>query len=151
MGPKKCNHTVFRKACVSCRELKRKWYARLEEEGFADIEYGLENPRFIAHTPDPTAPGAQEAQSYYDRVWQIFHAWRASGRSLRDCRIAELHAAQSGNTGTVRGICRQLRSEGLSPWSSEFVQRTLREIHYIAKSESPIDSISYQPDRHAAA
>lgn len=151
MGTTKCKHTFFRKACPSCRELKKKWYSKLEAEGFVDIEYGLESPRFLTHTPDPTAPGAEEAKAYYERVWQVFHGWSSSGRSLRDCRIAELFANQLGTTGTVRGICRQLRNEGLSPWSSEAVQRTLKEIHFIAKSDSPVESMIYVPPRHAAA
>ncbi len=119
--------------------------------GFDDIEYGMENPRFTAHVPDTTSPGAKEAQEYYERVWQVFHLWCRSGRSLRDCRVAELFAMQQGNIGTVRGIARQLKIQKLRPWSTKRVQKTLHEIHLQACKQNPTDSESYFVSCDAAA
>lgn len=126
--PKKCSHTRFTQECRSCRALREKWYEKLRGDGFVDIEYGRENPRFTTHEPDPCAPGAEASAEFYRRVWTVYHAWVAWGRTKRDCRVAELFAQQEGDTGTIRGIARVLKAEGLSPHSNVTVQATLREI-----------------------
>lgn len=152
---KRCKHTVLSSKCASCMALKHKWYAKLEQTGFVDIEYGCENPRFIAHTPDASAPGVDQSQGYYARAWQVFHHWQKAGRSKRDCRVAELFAAQEKECGTVRGISRILRSEKLAPWSTRRVHLTLKEIHALAILEvielKPTESVTYVDQRHAAA
>lgn len=122
--------------------LQAKWYARLRETGFVDIEYGLENPRFTTHVPDPTAPGVAQSVDYYETAWKVHHSWRNIGRSVRDCRVAELLAMQQGDTGTVRGISRTLRAEGLAPWSTAKVQATLKEIDAAVKSRNATTSLS---------
>lgn len=155
MGKQKtCNHTVLHRGCASCRALKSKWYGKLADEGFHDIEYGLERPRFIAHVPDAGAPGTHQLQVYYERIWQVYHVWTANGRTRRDCRVAELLASQQGDTGTVRGISRTLKAEGLYPCGTHQVQRTIREIHTLTLCESdnkPTDSASYVEVDNAAA
>lgn len=150
----RCKHTRLDPRCRSCRSLKRAWYQRLEREGFVDVEYGLEHARFTAHTPDPGSPGAEQAQAYYESIWQVFHQWSASGRSLRDRRVAELYAEQSGDTGTVRGISRLLKQEGLAPWSPGRVQITLKEIHQAALAlcwRNPSIPVHYVIRRHKSA
>lgn len=145
--PKTCRHTRFNRACPACRALRRKWYRRLELEGFADIEYGRENPRFVSQS-GKTIPGiSPETTDFYDRVWEIYHVWSEEGRRARDCRVAELFAAQEGDTGTIRGIARVLRAENLPPWSDKKVQETLRELRKAVKAgiarmdDNPIISI----------
>lgn len=124
-----CSHTRFQSRCTSCQAVRKKWYSRLRRQGFVDIEYGLESPRFIAHTPDPSTERAQAALDHYEAAWQVVHAWEAQGRSARDCRIAELYAAQEGRTGTVRGISATLKRERLAPWGTESIQITLKLIY----------------------
>lgn len=149
-----CGHRLFKRDCASCKALKEKWYGKLKSSGFVDIEYGHDNARFLAHVPDAAAPGSDQAQSYYERVWQVFHAWTSSGRSRRDCRVAELFAGQAADTGTVRGIARTLRAEGLSPRGFAEIIGTLREIDAAARAvsdESPTDSLVYLQIRNKAA
>lgn len=153
---KRCKHTILSRRCRACRELQKEWYAKLAAEGFQDIEYGLENPKFTVHTPDPNQPGAPQSRDFYEIVWRVYHAWRANGRSFRDCRVAELLAMQQKDTGTVRGIARTLKSEGLSPYSTRMVQATLKEIHAAvtarqAQSSSSTESMPSVHAYHAAA
>lgn len=151
---KTCRHSTLKADCASCRALQRKWYGKLKASGFVDIEYGLENPRFLTHVPDPTAPGSEQTQSYYEGVWQVFHAWTSSGRSHRDCRVAELYAGQVNGTGTVRGISRALVGENLRPSSVWSVKRTLKEITKAVQAlhqDTPTDSTVYVEKRHKAA
>ncbi len=153
---KPCKHTRLSSRCRHCRALRDHWYQKLANEGFVDIEYGLENPKFTAHTPDPSQPGATQSRDFYEIVWRIYHAWRAAGRSFRDCRVAELLAMQQKDTGTVRGISRTLKAEGLSPHSDRMVQATLKEIQAAVRarqdqSSSSIESTPSVVSYYAAA
>ena len=156
-NPKTCNHNRFTRNCRSCAALRRQWYERLRREGFTDIEYGRENARFTAQKVDPGSPTAVQSTAFYDQVWEIYHTWVAHGRRARDCRVAELYATQDGDTGTVRGIARILRSECLAPWSTNKVQETLDEIRRAVKTgvarshEDTVISITYIRRSHRAA
>lgn len=123
-----CKHAKLDLNCPQCRSLQKKWYERLEKEGFQDIEYGRDNPTYTTHIPRPTLQEAEEAQVFFSRVLDIYHLWSVTGRSLRDCRLAELYAEQYEKTGTLRGIAAQLKKEGLRPSSKRMVQFTLNEI-----------------------
>lgn len=121
-------------------KLQAYWYARLAAEGFLDIEYGRDTVALQSKNPrlrlkrllyQPVDAQAINAFSfgYYELAWAVFYRWEASGRSRRDCLIAELLARQEGRTGTARGIAAEVRARGLSPWSRRMVDKTLAEIH----------------------
>lgn len=151
---KEHDHKRITQGCKKCKAIQKKWYAKLKKAGFVDIEYGLDNPRFTVKTADPTSPDANEKQEYYNRVWAVFHTWQAAERSARDCRVAELYAAQSRKTGTVRGISKTLKAENLHPWSTSCVQATLKQIREAVKTGNSINStttVTYIGDRYAAA
>lgn len=152
----RCKHTRLNPKCRECRALQEQWYSKLEAEGFVDIEYGRDNPKFTVHTPDPNQPGAPQSRDFYELVWRVYHSWRGAGRSFRDCRVAELLAMQHKDTGTVRGISRTLKSEGLSPHSTRMVRLTLKEIRAAieakqSESSSSTESLPSVHAYHAAA
>ncbi len=155
MSPKKAHkHSRITSGCSSCKAIQKKWYAKLKADGFIDIEYGLDNPRFTLGNVDPGQPSAEAKRTFYDLVWQVFHAWVSAGRSKRDCRVVELFAMQDGDTGTVRGISRTLKCEKLRPWSTGRVQHTLLEIKTAAldaNGKCSIIPIYYENNHHKAA
>lgn len=141
---KRCSHARISPNCRACREIQRRWYDKLKARGFEDIEYGLPDG-MIAPSPDPTSPGASEGHAFYELVWAVFHKWQSEGRPTRDCRLAELLAAQAGRTGTKRGIAQVLKDEGLAPWSDKYVMRTIKEIRIEIRTieDTPIETEDY--------
>lgn len=127
----KCGHTILRPECGACKKLLNEWYLKLKADPtWHDIEYGLEHPKRI-YQPVDIETISPEATDYYDKVWEVFHAWTKEGRSPRDCLVAELLAKQDAETGTERGIAFVLKSKRLKPYSRFMVTKTIKEINGI--------------------
>ena len=137
-----CGHSHLRSACQECERFRRWWYRKIHEADpdWKDIEYGYAERLFetVDTAPiDDVDTGDELAwltSDYYDRVLEISRVWQASGRRRRDCVVAELLGSQSGKSGTVRGICKELRALRLKPRSIGAVHRTIKEINKLVLS-----------------
>lgn len=122
---------------LSYKTLKDQYYRLLKDQGFKDIEYGLDDPQRI-YQPVNLREINREATEYYDLVWEIYHEWSSQGRRERDLTLAELLASQQGETGTLRGISRVLKEKGLKPAAKQSVQITINEINSLIKQKIKI-------------
>lgn len=130
-----CGHAIFHNECECCRDLKKKWYQRIKraDRDWRDIEYGLESPRMLYKTVESIdltedIEPEQATQSFYDFALEVYWSWVSSGRSKRECLIAELYGMQDGKSGTVRGIGLALKRKRLKPNSVREVHKVIQEI-----------------------
>lgn len=100
---KKCSHTVFSKACQSCRDLQSQWTDKLEKSGFEDIESDEETLKIystvmFSRARSKVNNGGFEAKAQYyqmatsfleeykfdSRLDKIIWEYHAEGLSVRD-------------------------------------------------------------------
>lgn len=121
--------------CSLCRKLKDKWYSKLKDDGFVDIENGKEESLYLYNSVTVTDPLMDVRQNHYEIALEVHLEWIKERKSKRDIRIAELYSKQEGKTGTYRGICKTLKRERYKGYSMRAVCKVMQRLRIQIKKK----------------